>query len=277
MTLPPGCKPQVSPISGRTGAQPFQSGSQPCVKHSLWPPTGPQQETHYAYPCWFFVLGFFVVVVVLVAHLGMWGLSSLARDQTHSPCIVGRVLTTGPWGKSLSLFWMYIFRFCVHILCSSISLDWDLPPLYFHLEIPLVFQGPTQTPPPFWSFPWSFSEGLPSPSVDLCFFLMQTPHFYSVACSCWLRTYSSLSSSPSRVEAPSLFIEWLIVSWSLGKTMKEGCLKPRSRQEEEEEPLSGLCRQSGKEAIIWRVHKPPSTSFWSSYMSNSSFGSWRNL
>ena len=168
---------------------------------------------------------FFVFWFFLVAHLGMWGLSSLTRDQTHTPCIVGRVLTTEPWGKSLSLFWMYIFRFCVHILCSSISLDWDPPPLYFHLEIPLVFQGPTQTLPPFWSFPWSFSEGLPSPSADLCFFLTQIPHFYSVACSCWLRTYSSLSSSPSRVEAPSLFIEWLIVSWSLGKTMK-----PSSRQ-----------------------------------------------
>ena len=186
---------------------------------SHWPPAG--NPLHLS--------SFFVVVVV--AHLGMWDLSSLARGQTHSPCIVGSVLTTGPRGKSLSLFWMYIFRFCVHILCSSISFNRDPPPLYFHLEIPLVFQGLTQTPPPFWSFPWSFSEGLPFPSADLCFFLMQIPCFYSVMCSCWelIRLCLHRWVVPCRVEAPSLFIEWMIVSWSLRKTMKEGCSKPRSR------------------------------------------------
>ena len=167
----------------------------------------------------------------------MWDLSSLARDQTYTPCTVGRVLTTGPRGKSLSLFWMYIFRFCVHILCSSTSFNRDPPPLYF-LEIPLVFQGLTQTPPPF-CFPWSFSEGLPSPSADLCFFLTQIPCFYSVVCSCWELMDLCLHHwvVPSRVETPSLFIEWMIVSWSLRKTMKEGCSKPRSR------PTSNLGRR----------------------------------
>ena len=208
-----------------------------CVQHSVWPPTGPQQETHYICP-WFFFL---------VAHLGMWDLSSLARDQTYTPCTVGRVLTTGPRGKSLSLFWMYIFRFCVHILCSSTSFNRDPPPLYF-LEIPLVFQGLTQTPPPF-CFPWSFSEGLPSPSADLCFFLTQIPCFYSVVCSCWELMDLCLHHwvVPSRVETPSLFIEWMIVSWSLRKTMKEGCSKPRSRPtsnlgRRKKWPWSGLCK-----------------------------------
>ena len=33
---------------------------------------------------------------------GMWDLSSLARDWTHSPALEGDVLTTGPPGKSLA-------------------------------------------------------------------------------------------------------------------------------------------------------------------------------
>ena len=52
------------------GAQPFQSGSQPCVQHSVWPPTGPQQETHYICP-WFFFF-FFWLHTLACGTLVLW-------------------------------------------------------------------------------------------------------------------------------------------------------------------------------------------------------------
>ena len=44
----------------------------------------------------------------------MWNLSSLTRDQTHTPCIGGRFLTTGLPGKS------FFFRFSLCWISTSI-------------------------------------------------------------------------------------------------------------------------------------------------------------
>jgi hypothetical protein len=39
---------------------------------------------------------------------GTWDLNSLTKDQTHTPALEGKVLTTGPAGKSLKWFYLIL-------------------------------------------------------------------------------------------------------------------------------------------------------------------------
>ena len=44
-----------------------------------------------------------LLYIYLAVPGGIWDLSSLTRDQTHTPCIGSAILTTRPPGKSLQL------------------------------------------------------------------------------------------------------------------------------------------------------------------------------
>ena len=96
---------------------------------------------------------------------GIWDLNSLTRDQTCISYIQGEVLTTVPWGKSLSTF-LYRQYLCLQSAPSYgpiimfKTFPWEktrtlcpCPPLWsipLHLAEPVLCQVPTGLQVAFW-------------------------------------------------------------------------------------------------------------------------------